>query len=109
MGVTVFHNLNLAVFCAAFAQVPVIIFSGFFIRLQSMRNLKFLTYFSYLRFAFESILATSYGFERCGDVKPDPVTGMFILPSSAAPENLTGDANHPFQKVRTPVMSLKVV
>lgn len=75
------ESFDTTVFAAAMSLVPVILFAGFFIRIHSMPYLQFLTYFSYLRFAFESVLIAVYGFNRCGDIHHNETTGLFILPS----------------------------
>jgi len=71
---TIFVNsVNTAIFSAPITNLPLVLISGFFVRISEMPDyLKPLSNISYLKFAFESTLATIYGFDRCIlDPKPE--------------------------------------
>lgn len=59
-------NQNAAVFAGGIIPLPMILFGGFLVKVSKMPfYLRPLSWFSFLRFAFEAMLVTSYGFNRC--------------------------------------------
>jgi len=60
---------DMAVFVAPVSTLPFILLSGFFVKIASMPSyLRPLTLISYWRYAFEAIIITIYGQNRCADV-----------------------------------------
>ncbi|XP_053204226.1 ATP-binding cassette sub-family G member 1-like [Panonychus citri] len=58
-------NFNISIFVATVIMLFNFLFSGFFVRSNSMGRAQFITYLSFIRFAFEAILLTIYGQKRC--------------------------------------------
>ncbi|XP_074604255.1 ATP-binding cassette sub-family G member 1-like [Brevipalpus obovatus] len=58
-------NFNISIFVATVIMLFNFLFSGFFVRSNSMGKAQFITYLSFIRFAFEAILLTVYGQDRC--------------------------------------------
>jgi hypothetical protein len=60
------NNQNAAVFAGGIIPLPMILFGGFLVKVSRMPvYLQPLSWFSFLRFAFEAMLVTCYGFQRC--------------------------------------------
>ncbi|XP_067009790.2 ATP-binding cassette sub-family G member 4 isoform X2 [Anabrus simplex] len=58
-------DMQSGVFILAASSIPMFLFSGFFIRLSDIPvYLKWLSYISYFRFAFQSSIVALYGFNR---------------------------------------------
>lgn len=58
-------NLNLAVFLVPASSIPMLIFSGFFIRFNELSDyLKPLTYVSYFRYSLEGSIQAIFGYNR---------------------------------------------
>lgn len=64
-----FHKqITTAVYLGPISAMPFLLLSGFLVRVQRMpRVLRPLANFSFLRFSFEGVLVSIYGFNRCGD------------------------------------------
>lgn len=61
------HNVNAASIFAAIAQIPLLLFTGLLVQINTLpRFIQPFTYLSYYRLCFESALITLYGFGRCG-------------------------------------------
>ncbi len=59
-------NQNAAVFAGGIIPLPMILFGGFLVKVSKMSvYLQPLSWFSFLRFAFEAMLISIYGFQRC--------------------------------------------
>ena len=57
-----------AVYLGPISALPLLLFSGFLVRIERMPwIIRPLTYVSYMRFGFEGIVISIYGFNRCGD------------------------------------------
>jgi hypothetical protein len=55
------------------ANIPLVLFSGFFLNLRDVRSwLKWLTYVSYFRYAFEGSMQSVYGYNRPSLECPQP-------------------------------------
>ncbi|XP_074600416.1 ATP-binding cassette sub-family G member 4-like [Brevipalpus obovatus] len=66
IGAICVHDVNQAVFIAPITAIPVLLFCGFFVRTSIMsKYIKPLSYCSYMKFAFEAMVAVIYGFNRC--------------------------------------------
>ena len=60
------ENATAAVFIAPILTIPILLFAGFFVRIKTMPNYFLpLSFISYVRFGFESLIAVTYGFGRC--------------------------------------------
>ena len=70
IGAIFTHNFNISIFVSTIFMMFNFLFSGFFIKIDQMGNVEFLTKFSFTRFAFEAIIVAVYG-DRC---KPPPPT-----------------------------------
>ena len=58
--------LQTAIFIAPISTLPLILISGFFVRLNTIPTLlRPITYVSYLKYAFEALIITVYGYDRC--------------------------------------------
>lgn len=65
-GAIFMNNLPAAVFTAPLCIFPALLFSGFFSRVSEVpRFYKPLTFLSHFRYAFDAIIVTLYGFNRC--------------------------------------------
>lgn len=65
-GALFMDNLPAAVFTAPLCIFPTLLFSGFFSRVSQIPVFyKPLTYLSHFRYAFDGLLVTLYGFDRC--------------------------------------------
>ncbi|XP_015789963.1 ATP-binding cassette sub-family G member 1-like [Tetranychus urticae] len=59
-------NLQTAIFITPISTLPFILISGFFVRLNTIPAiLRPITYSSYLKYAFEALIITVYGYDRC--------------------------------------------
>lgn len=69
-GALFMNNLPAAVFTAPLCIFPALLFSGFFSRVSQIPSFyKPMTYLSHYRYAFDALLVTLYGYDRC---KCDP-------------------------------------
>ena len=60
------NNQGAAVFAGGFIPLPMILFGGFLCKISRMPvYLQPISWFSFLRWAFEAMLAGAYGFDRC--------------------------------------------
>ncbi|XP_043269569.1 ATP-binding cassette sub-family G member 4 isoform X2 [Venturia canescens] len=58
-------NVESGVFIGPVSSVPIVLFGGFFVNFDAMPiYLKFLSYVSYIRYAFEGAMITVYGYNR---------------------------------------------
>lgn len=65
-GAIFMDNLPAAVFTAPLCIFPALLFSGFFSRVSQIPSFYVpMTYLSHFRYAFDSLLVTLYGFNRC--------------------------------------------
>lgn len=65
-GALFMNNLPAAVFTAPLCIFPALLFSGFFSRVAQIPSFyKPMTYLSHFRYAFDALLVTLYGFNRC--------------------------------------------
>ena len=64
------NNVNAAAIFGAIFQIPLILFTGLLVRIKSLPAfIQPLTYLSYFRLGFETLVLTIYGFERCEPIK----------------------------------------
>ena len=60
------HNVNAASIFAAIAQIPMLLFTGLLVQINTLPSfIRPLTYLSYYRLCFESALIILYGYGRC--------------------------------------------
>lgn len=65
-GALFMDNLPAAVFTAPLCIFPALLFSGFFSRVSQIPSFyKPMTYISHFRYAFDALLVTLYGYNRC--------------------------------------------
>jgi hypothetical protein len=65
-GAIFMNNLAAATFIACVSTIPIMLFGGYLIRIAAMPQwISWLSYISYFKHAFQSILITIYGFDRC--------------------------------------------
>lgn len=65
-GALFMDNLPAAVFTAPLCIFPALLFSGFFSRVSQIPSFyRPMTYISHFRYAFDALLVTLYGFDRC--------------------------------------------
>lgn len=77
-GAIFMNNLPAAVFTAPLCIFPALLFSGFFARVSQIPSFyKPLTYLSHFRYAFDSLIVTLYGFNRC-DCDQDVLTNYHL-------------------------------
>ena len=68
VGAVLMKDLISAVFLAPSTCVPLMLFSGFFIRVDYIPSyFQFGVVISYVRYAFENAVMAIYGYERCGE------------------------------------------
>ena len=66
MGILMSSDIISAALVTTASSIPVIIFAGFLVRYSGMPwYFRPLSYVSYMRYAFEGLLITIYGFDRC--------------------------------------------
>lgn len=66
LGAIFMEDASAAVFLGPISTVPIMLFGGFFVRVSTIPwYLRYFTYFSFLRYAFEATMITIYGFDRC--------------------------------------------
>lgn len=74
-GAIFMDNLPAAVFTAPLAIFPTLLFSGFFSRVSQVPSFyRPFTYLSHFRYAFDALLITLYGYNRC-DCDQETLTG----------------------------------
>ena len=72
VGAIFMRSVVTAVFVAPMTVVPLMLFSGFFLKIQNIPNyLHPITLISYLRYVFENVLVALYGYDRCGEDSVD--------------------------------------
>ena len=68
IGTIFSESLNIIVFLSPISTIPAFLFSGFFVRLDSMPTyMRPFAYTSYVKYAFECFVIVIYGFNRCRD------------------------------------------
>ncbi|CAG2105000.1 unnamed protein product [Medioppia subpectinata] len=101
------NNVNAATIAGAVSQIPLILFTGLLVRIQSLPDfIRPFTYLSYYRLGFETLILTIYGFGRCEPVKeiklsdlkqtfgPDIIPVMGCINEYGILDNIT----HKFEK-----------
>lgn len=87
IGAIFTHNFNISIFVSTIFMMFNFLFSGFFIKIDQMDKVEFLTKFSFTRFAFEAIIVAVYG-DRCKALVPEtvttPVTPLALVSPSTA-------------------------
>lgn len=72
LGTLYCHDLNAAIFATALETIPAIIFTGFFVQLANMSSYFYpMTTLNYMKYAFENVLLSIYGFGRCPKMAPN--------------------------------------
>lgn len=92
-GALFMNAMQAAVFIAPVSTTPLILLSGFLIRIKKMPiYLQYLSSFSYFRYAIESLTILRYGFGQC-ECDPTLVTGAPVNPVGV-PEQLRTMTNY---------------
>ncbi|KAG9509264.1 ATP-binding cassette sub-family G member 1, partial [Fragariocoptes setiger] len=92
-GALFMNAMQAAVFVAPVSTTPLILLSGFLIRIYQMpKYLQIMSLFSYFRYAIESLAIIRYGFGIC-DCDPTVVTGKPVT-SSGVPDQLRTMTNY---------------
>lgn len=66
IGITCVNSFSMAIIVSSSVLLFLFLFSGFFVMTSQMSAFsQFITYFSFIRFSFESILVILYGHDRC--------------------------------------------
>lgn len=92
-GALFMNAMQAAVFVAPVSTTPLILLSGFLIRIGQMpRYLQILSTFSYFRYAIEGLTIIRYGFGMC-PCDPEVVTGQPVT-ASGVPEQLRTMTNY---------------
>lgn len=87
IGAVFVDSIDAAVFVAPLSAIPALLFSGFFVRISTMPELlQPVSYMSYFRFAFESLLITTYGFNRCPSTPTPTWQRSYIHDHDSDPE-----------------------
>jgi hypothetical protein len=74
IGSIFMSDLQVALFVAPITAIPLVVFSGFLIRVYAIPYYFFPgTYISYIRYGLESIIIAIYGMDRCGSDSPKRV------------------------------------
>ena len=74
VGSIFMSDLQVALFVAPITAIPLVIFSGFLIRVYAIPYyLKVGTYISYVRYGMEAVIIAVYGMDRCGQDSPKRV------------------------------------
>lgn len=94
------YNFNISIFVSTIFMLFNFLFSGFFIRISQMGSVEFLTKFSFTRFAFEAILLTIYGDDRCG-VNSIPIKAVEVFSNNLTNFTSTSTANSFIDEVTT--------
>lgn len=92
-GALFMNAMQAAVFVAPVSTTPLILLSGFLIRISQMPSyLQTLSAFSYFRYAIESLTIIRYGFDMC-PCDPKLVTGKPVSPAGV-PDQLRTMTNY---------------
>lgn len=74
IGSIFMNDLQVALFVAPITAIPLVVFSGFLIRVYAIPSYFTPgTYISYVRYGLESIIIAIYGMDRCGSDSPKRV------------------------------------
>lgn len=66
IGITCVNSFSMAIIVSSSVLLFLFLFSGFFVMTSQMNAFsQFITYFSFIRFSFDSILVILYGHDRC--------------------------------------------
>lgn len=66
IGITCVNSFSMAIIVSSSVLLFLFLFSGFFVMTSQMNAFsQFITYFSFIRFSFESIIVILYGHDRC--------------------------------------------
>jgi len=66
LGAIFMEDASAAVFLGPITTVPIMLFGGFFVRISTIPfYLRYFSYLSFMRYAFEASVVTLYGFDRC--------------------------------------------
>jgi ATP-binding cassette subfamily G (WHITE) protein 1 len=68
IGILCVKSFSITVIVSSSVLLFLFLFSGFFVKTAQMgAGVEWITYFSFIRFSFESLLLIIYGFDRCPD------------------------------------------
>lgn len=96
IGIICVRSFNIAIISSSTVLLFLFLFSGFFVRINQMGLAAFvITFFSYIRFGFEVVLISIFGFDRCtGKLPHSFVFNTFTLDDGDVPFNLIMLLNH---------------
>lgn len=108
-GAIFIKYLQTAVFVAPVSTLPLILISGFFVKIKTMPALiRPLTNISYLKFAFEALVIAIYGYDRCKSSQDasQNMTKSIRTPCSIifkTYKHIRYDLNLSYQDIRSPL------
>lgn len=108
-GAIFIKYLQTAIFVAPVSTLPLILISGFFVKVHTMPALmKHLANLSYLKAAFEALVVATYGYDRCTSSR---LEGENLIKLSSTPcslimevyRHIRYDLNITYREIRSPL------
>lgn len=80
IGIICVNSFSVAIIMSSTVLLFQFLFSGFFVRIMDMNAMtKWITYLSFVRFSFESLLTILYGEDRCTSLQKSAIMFTFNL------------------------------
>lgn len=95
IGIICVNSFSMAIILSSTVLLFQFLFSGFFVRINDMNALtQWITYLSFVRFSFESLLTILYGNERCSSPLKSGIMFTFNLHDNKLPNDLWSILGH---------------